>query len=100
MGEEAQIPYFVLGAFSLAGFADWKGTQIQEDMKLEPGNVNFDPLSLYPSDAAVQEKYKLAELKHGRVAMVAIVAYAFEEAISGTSILKETVPLFGEIGKL
>lgn len=98
--EEAQIPYFVLGTFAIAGVADWKGTQIQKEMKLEPGNVGFDPLSLFPADKEGKEKYKLAELKHGRIAMIAITLYALEEGISGTSILKETVPLFEEVGRL
>jgi len=98
--EEAQIPYFILGTFAIAGIADWKGTEIQKAMKLEPGNVGFDPLNLFPSDKEGQEKYKLAELKHGRIAMVAITLYALEEAVAGTSILKETVPLFDEIGRL
>lgn len=98
--EEAQIPFFLLGSFAVAGIADSKGTEIQQQLKLEPGNVNFDPLSLYPTDTATQEKYKLAELKHGRIAMIAITLYALEEGISGTSILKETVPLFNEVERL
>merc|ERR1719453_2707971 len=98
--EEAQIPYFLIGAFSIAGVLDFKGTELQKERKLEPGNVGFDPLSLFPSDKETQEKYKLAELKHGRIAMVAITLYALEEAISGTSILQETVPLAQEIERL
>merc|ERR1719181_1698440 len=61
--EEAQIPYFLAGAFSIAGLIDFKATEFQKDSKFEPGNVGFDPLSLYPEDKATQEKYKLAELK-------------------------------------
>jgi len=98
--EEAQIPYFLVAAFSIAGFLDFKGTEIQTERKLEPGNVGFDPLGLFPTDKPTQEKYRLAELKHGRVAMVAITLYALEEAISGTSILQETVPLAQEIERL
>jgi len=98
--EEAQIPYFLVTAFSIAGFLDFKGTEIQKEAKLEPGNVGFDPLGLLPKDAAGIEKYKLAELKHGRIAMVAIALYALEEAVSGTSILQETVPLAQEIERL
>jgi len=98
--EEAQIPFFLAGAFSIAGYLDYKGTAIQKERKLEPGNVGFDPLSLFPEDAATQEKYRLAELKHGRIAMVAITLYALEEAVSGTSILQETVPLAQEIERL
>merc|ERR1740138_95540 len=98
--EQAQTPFFLAGTFAVAGLSDYYGTENQKALKLEPGNIGFDPLSLYPTDKAEQEKYKLAELKHGRVAMVAIVLYALEEAISGTSILKETGPLVNEIERL
>jgi len=98
--EEAQIPYFLVAAFSVAGFLDFKGTEVQSANKYEPGNVGFDPLGLFPADKETQEKYRIAELKHGRVAMVAITLYALEEAISGTSILQETVPLANEIERL
>jgi len=98
--EQAQIPFFLLGTFAVAGLSDYYGTANQKALKLEPGNIGFDPLNLFPTDKATQEKYKLAEIKHGRVAMVAIVLYALEEAISGTSILKETAPLAAEIERL
>jgi len=98
--EEAQIPFFLLGAFSIAGYSDWKGTQIQKAAGLEPGNIGFDPLGLFPEDAETREKFKLAELKHGRIAMVAITLYALEEGTSQTSILQETGPLFAEILRL
>merc|ERR1711988_374407 len=44
--EEAQIPFFLLAAFSIAGYSDWKGTEVQKELSLEPGNVGFDPLGL------------------------------------------------------
>lgn len=98
--EEAQIPFFLAGVFSIAGYCDYLGTKIQKQQGLEPGNVGFDPLGLLPTDKPTLEKYKLAELKHGRIAMIAIAFYALEEGTTQTSILKETVPLFGEIGRL
>merc|ERR1719181_925071 len=98
--EEAQIPYFLVTAFSIAGVLDYKGTEVQKERKLGPGNVGFDPLGLFPADKETQEKYRIAELKHGRIAMVAITLYALEEAISGTSILQETVPLANELERL
>merc|ERR1711988_1319049 len=54
----------------------------------------------FPDDVETQEKFKIAELKHGRIAMVAIFLYALEEAISGQSILKETAPLLTEVERL
>eukprot|EP00978_Attheya_sp_CCMP212_P013757 scaffold34610_cov50-Attheya_sp.AAC.2 len=37
-----------------------------------PGDFSFDPLSLYPEDAAKQNEMQLMELKNGRLAMIAI----------------------------
>merc|ERR1711988_886143 len=98
--EEEQIPYFLGTVAVVASIAEVYGGKIQKEMGLEPGNVGFDPLGLYPEDVATQEKYKLAELKHGRVAMIAIALYALEEAVSGTSILRETAPLVSEVERL
>lgn len=98
--EEAQIPWFLLAVAIFTGFAEKAGTKYQEEYGLEPGNVGFDPLNLFETDAETQEKFRIAELKHGRIAMIAIFLYALEEAISGTSILKETAPLAGELEKL
>merc|ERR1711967_31437 len=88
-----QIPVFLGAVFLGAGIIE--GAQRDRKLKLDavaqPGDVGFDPLSLFPEDPAEQDKYRLAELKHARVAMIAIGLYVLEEAISGTSILQETV---------
>ncbi len=44
-----------------------------------PGNLGFDPLNVYPEDIKEQKLMQLAEIKHGRTAMIAIVLYALEE---------------------
>merc|ERR1711998_712511 len=97
--EENQIPWFLLTVGMVASLAEIFTSQLKENNPgmYGPGNMGFDPLGLYPTDAATQDQYKLAELKHGRVAMLAIV---LEEAISGTSFLRETPVLFDEIGRL
>jgi hypothetical protein len=38
----------------------------------EPGNFGFDPLGMYPTDPEARKKMQLAELKNGRLAMVAL----------------------------
>lgn len=43
-----------------------------------PGDLGFDPLGLYPEDVEDQKDMELAEIKHGRLAMMAVVAYAFQ----------------------
>jgi hypothetical protein len=48
-----------------------------------PGDFGFDPLKLYPKDAAKQEQMQLKELKNGRLAMVAIGGMVTGSAITG-----------------
>lgn len=58
-----------------------------------PGDLGFDPLGLYPTDKAGQERMQLTELKNGRLAMIAITAFAVQEFVSKIGVIDET-PLF------
>ena len=55
-----------------------------------PGNYGFDPLGMYPKDAAGQQKMQLAEIKNGRLAMIAITAFAFQELVTHTGVVDAT----------
>ena len=69
--------------------------QIEQSKKTPnytPGNLGFDPLNLYPKDKEGQDRMKLAEIKHGRVAMMAVTAFAFQEAISNMGVIDEIAP--------
>lgn len=58
-----------------------------------PGDLGFDPLGLYPSDEDGRRRMQLAEIKHGRTAMVAVVAFALQEAIGKEGVVDEA-PVF------
>jgi hypothetical protein len=66
-----------------------------------PGDIGFDPLGFYTgkseSDKMLMET---AEIKHGRLAMIAITVYALEEAITKTSVVQNTAFLFEPFWKL
>ena len=58
-----------------------------------PGNLGLDPLGLYPDDSTGRERMQLAEIKHGRTAMVAVTGFAFQEYATGLGVVDET-PFF------
>ena len=58
-----------------------------------PGDLGFDPLGLLPEDEKGKKRMQLAEIKHGRLAMIAVVAFAIQEAVSNTGVVHET-PFF------
>jgi len=62
-----------------------------------PGNLGFDPLGLFPTDKEGQEQVKLAEIKHGRVAMIGVFGYVFEEYKTHMAVVDETPFLFQPI---
>jgi Chlorophyll A-B binding protein len=64
--------------------------QIQESYI--PGDLGFDPLGLCPEDEDALYDMKTKELNHGRLAMIAIAAFAAQEDIEkNTSIWRELV---------
>lgn len=60
------------------------------DPDYTPGNLGFDPLNFYPRDAKGQERMQLAEIKHGRVSMVAITGFAVQEYVTKVGVVDET----------
>lgn len=58
-----------------------------------PGDFGFDPLNLYPADEEGQQRMQLAEIKHGRLSMIAVVGFAVQEYVSKVGVVDET-PMF------
>ena len=58
-----------------------------------PGTLGFDPLGVYPKDEEGKKWMQLAEIKNGRLAMIAIFGFAMQELVSKTGVIDET-PLF------
>lgn len=58
-----------------------------------PGDLGWDPLNLYPKDETGRKRMQLAEIKHGRVAMLGVTGFAAQEYISKLGVIDET-PFF------
>merc|ERR1740124_576451 len=58
-----------------------------------PGDLGFDPFGLYPKDEEGQKRMETAEIKNGRLAMIAITAFAAQEFVSHIAIVDQ-VPFF------
>ena len=88
-------PIYWVGCLVFAAVIDFNGTN-RATFGAEgyfPGNLDFDPLGLYPENEDEQKSMRTAEIKHGRVAMLAVVGYAIQEYVWKTGIVDQT-PLF------
>eukprot|EP00587_Corethron_hystrix_P009786 CAMPEP_0113311152 /NCGR_PEP_ID=MMETSP0010_2-20120614/8503_1 /TAXON_ID=216773 ORGANISM="Corethron hystrix, Strain 308" /NCGR_SAMPLE_ID=MMETSP0010_2 /ASSEMBLY_ACC=CAM_ASM_000155 /LENGTH=217 /DNA_ID=CAMNT_0000166733 /DNA_START=444 /DNA_END=1097 /DNA_ORIENTATION=+ /assembly_acc=CAM_ASM_000155 len=86
-------PIYWAAVIALASGVEIIGLKNVNDEGYTPGDYKFDPLGLYPSDEAGQMSMQLAEIKHGRLAMIAITAFAVQEAVSKLGVVDET-PFF------
>jgi len=98
-------PVFWGACIGLTAAIDIKGIQntryndssvakaFDEGSEYIPGDYKFDPLGLYPKDVEGRERMQLAEIKHGRLGMIAITAFAVQEAVSHVGVVDET-PMF------
>lgn len=54
-----------------------------------PGKLDFDPLGLFPKDAAEKKTMMTKEIKNGRLAMIAITAFAFQELVDNSAVINQ-----------
>lgn len=68
------------------------------DPDYTPGKLGFDPLGLYPKTEEGQKKMQAKELRNGRLAMIAIAAFAAQEFVSNSGVIDETPFFFKFLG--
>eukprot|EP00520_Triparma_pacifica_P004455 CAMPEP_0118654654 /NCGR_PEP_ID=MMETSP0785-20121206/12508_1 /TAXON_ID=91992 /ORGANISM="Bolidomonas pacifica, Strain CCMP 1866" /LENGTH=262 /DNA_ID=CAMNT_0006547335 /DNA_START=32 /DNA_END=818 /DNA_ORIENTATION=- len=77
----------------LSAAIDLYGVSRQGTADYIPGDLGFDPLGLYPKSPEERKDMQLREIKNGRLAMIAIVGFAIQEAVKGVGVVDET-PFF------
>jgi hypothetical protein len=88
-------PIYWIGCLGAAAAIEFYGINKSKgsDPSYFPGNLGFDPLGVYPKEQEGQMRMQLAEIKNGRLAMIAIFGFAIQEFISKSGVVDET-PLF------
>ncbi len=88
-------PIYWVGVLGLAAAIDVLGTMKSKssDADYFPGNFGFDPLGVYPKDEDGQRWMQTAEIKNGRLAMIAVFGFAIQEFVSKVGVVDET-PFF------
>ena len=65
-----------------------------DDPDYFPGNLGWDPLGIYPKDEAGQRAMQAREIRNGRLAMIAITAFAAQEFVTSSGVVEETPAFF------
>lgn len=65
-----------------------------DDAEYFPGNLGWDPLGLYPKDEEGRKAMQTKEIKNGRLAMIAITAFAMQEFVTSLGVVEETPTFF------
>jgi hypothetical protein len=93
-GLEKISPLYWIACIAGAAAIDLYGiTNASKKSGYTPGNFGFDPLGIFPKDKEGQKRMELAEIKNGRLAMIAITAFAFQELVSQSGVVDAT-PIF------
>eukprot|EP00529_Nitzschia_sp_RCC80_P001442 CAMPEP_0113452300 /NCGR_PEP_ID=MMETSP0014_2-20120614/6776_1 /TAXON_ID=2857 /ORGANISM="Nitzschia sp." /LENGTH=237 /DNA_ID=CAMNT_0000343669 /DNA_START=113 /DNA_END=826 /DNA_ORIENTATION=- /assembly_acc=CAM_ASM_000159 len=93
-GLEKVSPAYWVAIAALAGIVELENMKAKDDKKdYVPGDCNFDPLGMFPSDKQGQMDMMTKEIKHGRIAMMALLGFVVQEAVYGMPVVAET-PFF------
>lgn len=88
-------PLYWVGILGVAAAIDVLGTMKSKSAGDDylPGDFGFDPLGAYPKDDEGKLWMQTAEIKNGRLAMIAVFGFAIQEFISKVGVVDET-PFF------
>ena len=92
--DKIDVLYWAAVVF-LAAIVELEISALKDEKKMDyvPGDVGFDPLGVFPKTKEGKMAMMTKEIKHGRLAMMAILGFVVQEALYRTPVVAET-PLF------
>jgi hypothetical protein len=92
--DKIEPDYWVIVA-AIAGLAELSSKETKEEKGKAyiAGDCGFDPLGLFPTDKEGMIAMQTKEIKHSRLAMMAILGFAVQEALYRSPVVEET-PMF------
>ena len=92
--DKIDVAYWIAVA-ALAGIVELENATMKEQKGKNylPGDCGFDPLNFMPKTKEGQLAMMTKEIKHGRLAMMALLGFVIQEAVYGTPITSQT-PFF------
>ena len=93
--EKIDAAYWI-AVVSLAGIIELENATVKEQKGKDylPGDCGFDPLGMLPANKDGQMAMMTKEIKHGRLAMMALLGFVVQEAIYGVPVVAETPQFF------
>merc|ERR1719359_796907 len=98
--EQGEIPLTIVAFLAGGAIVEYLTDKLKKEQgsSYVPGDVGLP----YVNAASVEQQAlrQLQELQLGRLAMVSVLVYVIEESVFKTSILRETVAIFQELGNV
>ena len=96
--DKIEPDYWIIVA-AIAGLAELSNFETKEKQGKAyiPGDCGFDPLGFMPKDKEGMLTMQTKEIKHGRIAMMAILGYVVQEALYRSPVTDETPFFFKSI---
>ena len=92
--DRIDLAYWI-AVVALAGIVELENAKQKEENPkgYVLGDCGFDPLGFFPKQSEAQKGMMTKEIKHGRLAMMALLGFVIQEAVYGVPVVQET-PFF------